>query len=107
LKNFWFIQVNMPRPARHNTGIAVFREDLMLVIFRVYLEMRSKGCLLPRTEFIEVQDALENVVIELRVVKDPYDRRTLLHKMLQLIVEADAILREQPLTKSALAGASD
>jgi hypothetical protein len=58
-------------------------------------------------EFSELQEALENVVIELRVVKDPLDRRTLLHQMLQLIVEADAIVKEQPLTKSARAGASD
>ena len=79
----------------------------MLGIVCVYLETRKKGCFLPRTEFSEVQDALEDVVIELRVAKDPYDRRTLLHKMLQLIVEAEAIVREQPLTKSARAGASD
>jgi hypothetical protein len=58
-------------------------------------------------DFSECQNALENVVIELRVVKDPHDRRTLLHQMLQLIVEADTILKEQPLTKSARAGASD
>ena len=30
----------------------------------------------------------------------------LLHQMLRLIVEADAILREQPLTNSARAGAA-
>ena len=58
-------------------------------------------------EFSELQEALESVVIELRVVKDPLDRRTLLHQMLQLIVEADTIIKEQPLTKSARAGASD
>ena len=97
----------MPIPARHNTGIAVFREGLILGIVSVYLEMRKKGCFLPRTEFSEVQDALEDVVIELRGAKNPYDRRTLLHKMLELIVEADTILRERPLTKSARAGASD
>ena len=45
-------------------------------------------------EFSELQNALENVVIELRVVKDPLERRTLLHQMLQLIVEADAIVKE-------------
>ena len=58
-------------------------------------------------EFSELHEALESVVIELRVVKDPLDRRTLLHQMLQLIVEADTIIKEQPLTKSARAGASD
>src|ERR1700730_15838139 len=51
--------------------------------------------------FSELQNALENVVIELRVAHDPHDRRTLLHQILQLIVEADTILREQPLTKYA------
>jgi hypothetical protein len=60
-----------------------------------------------RPPFSELQNSLENVVIELRVAKDPHDRRTLLHQMLLLIVEADAILREEPLTKSARAGASD
>jgi hypothetical protein len=60
-----------------------------------------------RQEFSELQNALENVVIELRVAKDRHDRRQLLHQMLQLIVEADAILKEQPLTKSAGAGAAD
>jgi hypothetical protein len=60
-----------------------------------------------RREFSELQNALENVVIELRVAKDFRDRRQLLHQMLQLIVEADAINKEQPLTKSARAGASD
>jgi hypothetical protein len=69
--------------------------------------MRKKGCILPRTQFSEVQNALENVVIELRVAKEAHDRRELLHQMLRLIVEADAILKEQPLTKSARAGASD
>jgi hypothetical protein len=69
--------------------------------------MRKKGCILPRTQFSEVQNALENVVIELRVAKKAHDRRELLHQMLRLIVEADAILKEQPLTKSARAGASD
>ena len=97
----------MPIPARHNTGIAVFREDQMLGIVCVYLEMCKKGWFLPRTQFSELQDALENVVIELRVVQDTHNRRQLLHRMLQLIVEADGILREQPLTKSARAGASD
>jgi len=61
---------------------------------------------LPRTQFSELQNALENVVIELRVAKDAHDRRELLHQMLRLIVEADAILREQPLTNSARAGAA-
>jgi hypothetical protein len=79
----------------------------MLGIVGVYLEMRKEGCCLPRTQFSELQNALENVVIELRVAKEADDRRQLLHRMLQLIVEADAILREQPLTKSARAGASD
>jgi hypothetical protein len=97
----------MPKQAHHNTGIAVFREDLMLGIVCVYLEMRKKGCLLPRTEFSEVQDALEDVVIELRVAKDAHDRRALLHRMLTLIVQADTIVREEPLIKSARAGASD
>jgi hypothetical protein len=69
--------------------------------------MRKKGCFLPRTQFSEVQNALENVVIELRVAKEAHDRRELLHQMLRLIVEADAILKEQPLAKSARAGASD
>lgn len=68
---------------------------------------RKKGCFLPRTQFSELQNALENVVIELRVAKDAHDRRELLHQMLRLIVEADAILREQPLTNSARAGAAD
>jgi hypothetical protein len=58
-------------------------------------------------EFSELQNALENVVIELRVANDARGRRELLHRMLQLIVEADTILREKPLTKSARAGASD
>jgi hypothetical protein len=66
----------------------------------------GEGVMVQR-EFSELQNALENVVIELRVVKDPLERRTLLHQMLQLIVEADAIVKEQPLTKSARAGASD
>ena len=66
----------------------------------------EKGCFLPRTQFSELQNALENVVIELRVAKDAHDRRELLHQMLRLIVEADAILREQPLTNSARAGAA-
>jgi hypothetical protein len=69
--------------------------------------MRKKGCFLPRTQFSELQNAIESVVIELRVAKDSHDRRELLNRMLQLIVEADAILREQPLTKSVRTGASD
>ena len=62
--------------------------------------MRKKGCSLPQAQFSELQNAIENVVIELRVAKDSHDRRQLLNRLLQLIVEADAILREQPLTKS-------
>jgi hypothetical protein len=56
-------------------------------------------------EFSELQNELENVVIELRVVTEPLERRTLLHQMLQLIVEADTIIKEQPPMKAFKAGA--
>ena len=90
-----------------NTGIVVFQENLTFGIVCVSRPRTNRGCFLPQAQFSELQNALENVVIELRVVKDAHNRRELLHRMLKLIVEADTILKEQPLTKSALAGASD
>ena len=97
----------MPIPADQNTRIAVFQEHLTLGIVCLSRSRTNKGWVLPRAQFSELQNALENVVIELRVAKDAHDRRALLHRMLTLIVEADTIVREEPLIKSARAGASD
>ena len=86
------------------------QRDLLTSSARPELTMNapSQGdCVMSGREFSELQNALENVVIELRVANDARGRRELLHRMLQLIVEADTILREKPLTKSARAGASD
>lgn len=60
-----------------------------------------------RREFSQLQDEFEDVVIELRAVQDPHDRRQLLHRMLTLIVEADTILKEQPAMKAFRAAAAD
>ena len=56
--------------------------------------------------FSELQDALENIVIALRVAKDARERKEPLHLMSKLIEEAAAVLEEQPL-KAFKAGASD